>query len=141
MKAKAILFTLALGLGLFTACDRTSELFEVEMALPVSETKNFPTTVVEVDTAITLQALFQPSNGCGRNSRLDTATVDNTFTLKYYVKYPEPGSDVICTDVAKPLYYTIRFNPQKEGTYQFRFWRSGTDDYLTKSIEVVPRKK
>ncbi|MBA9079467.1 MULTISPECIES: hypothetical protein [Rufibacter] len=140
MNLKPVVWGAVLSLAAFTACDKTSELFEVEMPLAVSDTRNFPERPVRVDTTITLQALFTPENGCGRRSRIDTATVSRVFTMKLYVKYPEEGSDVVCTDVARPLYHTISFRPKETGKYEFRFWKSDTE-YLTKTIEVVPIKK
>lgn len=136
MKTKAIFLSLAAGLALFSACEELPDLiYGAEEPLAITDTQNFPAKVVPVDTTITLKALFQPKNGCGQRSRIDTATVGKVFTMTFYVKYPEEGSDVLCTDVARPLYHTITFRPKEVGTYEFKFWQEG-NTYLTKTITV-----
>jgi len=127
MKLNIAFLCLVGSLFALGSCTGSSELVEVEMPLAVSGYRSFPEKAVQVDTSIVLQALFQTSNGCGRFSRVDTATVGTVFTMTYYAKYPVEGSDVVCTDISKPLVFRKTFSPRGAGTYTFRFWKSETE--------------
>ncbi|MFC6999311.1 hotdog family protein [Rufibacter roseus] len=134
---KSLLVFLAVFICLgINACSENSDLVEVEVPTSVSAFRNFPEVPVKVDTALNLQILFQTENGCGRYSRVDTATVGKTFRLQYFVKYPVEGSDVVCSEVSKPLVFTKPFRPGEAGTYRFRIWKTG-EEYEEKTIEVV----
>lgn len=128
------LFVLLASSGIY-ACTESSKLQEVESPVAVSEFRNFPSTTVSVDSPINLQVLFQTANGCGRFSRVDTATVGKEFTLQYFVKYPIDDADVVCSDISKPLVFTIPFRPREAGTYRFRIWKD-VNAYEEKTIVV-----
>ena len=143
MNRNLLLFSALLGMAALTGCSETADLIEVERVVPAVRTENFPTVPIKVDSTVVLRVYYQPSNGCGRFARVDSATTQASSstritTMTLYATYPEEGQDVVCTAQARENVYTINYKAVTPGKHVFRFWKSDSE-FVSDTVEVKAR--
>ncbi|QHL86136.1 hypothetical protein GU926_01205 [Nibribacter ruber] len=143
MKSKLFLVGMALAAMALHACSETADLIEVVKPVPAIRTENFPVKPIKVDSTVVLRVYYQPSNGCGRFSRIDSTTTQPSSTTKvtnvqFFAAYPEEGQDVVCTAQAKESQYTLNYKAKTVGKHIFKFWKTDSE-FVSDTVTVEAR--
>lgn len=119
--------------GLYLAACQNKNKNEFEERLSDIQSVKASVSQVKVNEAVSFEALFSASNGCGEFNRFIPAWEDDkTLVVKAYVRYPKEG---VCTQAVKSLKESYEFKPTAAGVYTIKF--ATGENFLEEKITVT----
>jgi|SRR5690606_35194905 len=94
-------------------------------------------SVYSVFQVTEIKTFYSTSNTCQEFFNYDYTALGNERTVAIIAAEVEEPN---CTDITEIESFTLKFRPERPGTYSFRFWNgkdeNGQDKFIIREIEI-----